>query len=284
MATHAPIITLLTDFGEQDGYVAAMKGVILGITPEARLIDISHQVKAQDIRQAASILAEVYSYYPAHTVHLVVVDPGVGSQRDPIAVETSQGRFVAPDNGVLTYIQLAVSSYQAVRLDQPEYWLPSPSYTFHGRDIFSPAAAHLAGGVPLKKLGSPLESIMLLDLPRLDITDHTIRGEVERIDRFGNVMTNIGELHWVDDQTLELLPQHPNPPLPSPLRLDARKARVMCGWHTLTGIYKTYSEIPVGQRLAVVGSAGELEIAINQGNASQVMSIRVGDPVTIQLL
>jgi S-adenosylmethionine hydrolase len=282
MTIPAPIITLLTDFGEQDGYVAAMKGVILGLVPEARLIDISHQIKAQDIRQAASVLAEAYPYFPPHTIHLVVVDPGV-QERDPIAVETPGGRFVAPDNGVLTYVKLAEPSLNAIRLDNPKFWLTKPSHTFHGRDIFSPCAAHLAQGLQLSELGTPLENITLLELPKITVTDHAIRGEVERIDRFGNVLTNIMRLVWIDDETLELQPTGIDNQ-EKPVRFNAQKARVTCGWHSLEGIHKRYSELAVGQRLALVGSGGELEIAMNQGNASHVMSIRVGDPVTIQLV
>lgn len=283
MAASAPIITLLTDFGEQDGYVAAMKGVMLGIVPEARLIDISHQVKAQDIWQAASILSEVYPYYPPHAIHLVVVDPGVGSQRDPVALETPRGRFIAPDNGVLTYVRLAEASFRAIRLDKPEFWLNNPSHTFHGRDIFSPSAANLARGVPFEDLGTSLSDISLLDIPKLTITEHTIRGQVARIDRFGNVLTNIMRLTWADDQTLELRPLSSDAGTP-PILIKAARTRVTCGWHSLDGIWQTYSNVAIGQRIAVVGSHGELEIAMNQGNASHVMSIQVGDPVTIQLM
>ncbi len=283
MPSHTAIITLLTDFGEQDGYVATMKGVMLGIAPEARLVDISHQVKAQDIHQAASILAEVYPYFPPSAVHLVVVDPGVGSARDPIALETPQGRFVAPDNGVLTYALLAAPSFRAIRLDRPEYWLPNPSHTFHGRDIFSPCAARLASDTPFEALGSPLAKLTLLELPRLEIAEHAIRGEVVRIDRFGNVLTNIRRLRWVDDHMIELHPIYPTPQQTTPIRFDSRTVRVTCGWHTLGRIHTTYSQVAPGQRVALIGSEGELEIAINQGDASHVMSIQVGDPVTVQI-
>lgn len=280
MVTTPPIITLLTDFGEQDGYVGAMKGVMLGIQPDARLVDITHQIDPQNIRQAASVLSAVFPYYPPHTVHLVVVDPGVGSERDPIAVETPVGRFVAPDNGVLTFVLQGQPSWSAVRLDRPEYWLGEPSNTFHGRDIFSPVAAHLAKGTPLSDMGSPLEQITLLELPTLSITPHSIRGEVVRIDHFGNLLTNIRHLQWINDDTIEFRPENGDGP---PKQITATKVQVMCGWHTLDRIQQTYSQVPQGRKLALVGSEGELEIAVNQGNAEEALSIKVGDPVTLHI-
>ncbi|HEC24232.1 MAG TPA: hypothetical protein ENI95_15085 [Chloroflexi bacterium] len=283
MAKPHPIITLLTDFGERDGYVGAMRGVMLSITPEARLVDISHEVAPQDIRQAALILSSVYTYFPSHTVHLVVVDPGVGGKRHPIAVETPRGRFVAPDNGVLTYVWLAEPESRAVTLDKPEYWLPSPSYTFHGRDIFSPVAAHLAGGATLDDVGSPLEDPVMLSFPPLSITPEVIRGEVIQIDRFGNVLTNIMHLKWLDEEWLELQPIMASTDLEQPVRINARRARVTSGWHNFQGIHQTYSQVEVGQTIALVGSNGELELAINQGNANKVLGIDVGDTVTIHL-
>jgi S-adenosyl-L-methionine hydrolase (adenosine-forming) len=281
MTTPSPIITLMTDFGTQDGYVGAMKGVILGIQPQVRIIDITHNIEAQNIEQAASILSDYYPFYPPHTVHVVVVDPGVGSARDPIAVETSRGKFIAPDNGVLTHMLYAEKQWKAVRLENAQYWLPNPSNTFHGRDIFSPAAAHLAGGVPLDDLGLPMNDLYHFSVPDLSITSQFIKGEVVRIDHFGNVITNIKNLVWIDDSTLEF--QRPGSDDKPAKRLDARKAHVMISWHSMDGIYKTFSDAPKGQRLALVGSGGQLEISVNQGNASEVMAIKVGDPVTIQL-
>lgn len=276
-----PIITLLTDFGEYDAYVGAMKGVMLGILPGVQLVDISHQIAPQNIRQAASMLAHVYPYYPAHTVHLVVVDPGVGGERRPIALETPRGFFVAPDNGVLTYVRLWEPSSTPVLLENTTYWLPSPSSTFHGRDIFSPVAAHLASGVPIQKMGSVLDDLVMLPLPPLEITPTTIRGEVVQIDHFGNLLTNIAQLRWLDAQTLELRPLSQQAGSDTPLQIDATKARITCGWHVVNGIHQTYSMVGAGQPLAVVGSGGELEIAVNQGSASDSFVIQMGDPVTL---
>ncbi len=273
-----PLITLLTDFGENGTYVGAMKGVMLGIVPGATLVDISHQVSPQDIQQAASILAGVYAYYPAHTVHLIVVDPGVGSTRRAIAMQTGRGLFVAPDNGVLSYVQRAEPDARVVVLENSQYWRPNPSHTFHGRDIFSPAAAHLAAGVPLQELGSPCDDAVQLPVPPLEVGAGFVRGEIVRIDHFGNALTNITELQWLDEDTVELVPPHA-----APLRFDARRARVMFGWHTLSGMHQTYSRVSIGQALVLVGSSGELEISVNQGRAEEKLGIKVGDPVTLYL-
>jgi hypothetical protein len=285
MADLPPIVTLLTDFGEDDGYVGAMKGVILGIAPYARLVDITHQVAPQNIQQAASILSSVYKYYPAHTVHLVVVDPGVGSARRPIMLDTPAGRFVAPDNGVLTYIREQTDSWTAYILDRPEYWLPHPSHTFHGRDIFSPVVGHLATGVAPEKLGTRIESITRIQTPKLKIAPRTIQGEVVRIDHFGNALTNIRGLRWVgDDDTIEFLPPDVTDPPASPIRFKAGSTRVTFSWHALDGIKQTYGQVPVGQGLALIGSAGELEISVNQGRAQEKLSLREGDPVTLSII
>jgi S-adenosylmethionine hydrolase len=282
MAKAPPIITLLTDFGTGDGYVGAMKGVILGILPGAQLVDITHDVHPQDVHQAALILSDVYRYFPPSTVHLVVVDPGVGSQRQPVALETARGRFVAPDNGVLTRVCMAEETCQAVALTNRDYWLPAHSHTFHGRDIFSPVAAHLAKGVPLDDLGAPVEGLALLPLPPLSITPDSIQGEVIRIDHFGNILTNILPLSWADEAALAFEPAggEDDPQAPA-LRLAADSALVTFGWKSLTGIHHTYSEVEIGQAVALVGSGGELEIAINQGNAQTNLSVNVGDPVTL---
>jgi S-adenosyl-L-methionine hydrolase (adenosine-forming) len=276
MTTPPPIITLLTDFGDHDGYVGAMKGVMLTIAPNAQLVDISHQVSPQNVRQAAQILARAYSYFPPYTVHLVVVDPGVGSDRQPIALKTGSGYFIAPDNGVLTYVQQREKSWTAIRLDREEYWLPQPSNTFHGRDIFSPAAAHLAKGIPFENLGTPLQTPVELSLPPLTVSSTSAQGKVIHIDHFGNVITNIMPLTWVDDQRLNLLPVNAEP-----IQVDRHKAYATCGWHTLKGLRRSYSEVQKGEPIILVGSNGELEIAINQGNAAESLALEIGDPVTL---
>ena len=277
MPSHRPVITLLTDFGEHDDYVGAMKGVILGIAPDAQLVDISHQVEPQNILQAASILNNVHRYYPAGTIHMVVVDPGVGSARRPVALQTDSATFVAPDNGVLTHVYASAAAPNVVALENTEYWLPNPSMTFHGRDIFSPVAAHLAMGVQLAALGPRLDQLVMLTLPSLAVAASSIRGEVVRIDHFGNVITNIMPLRWLDPQTVEFAPTGK-----PAVTIQAARSKTSCGWHTVSGLQTTYTGVPDGQAVAVIGSSQELEIAINQGNASQAFDIKVGSPVTLQ--
>lgn len=260
-----------------------MKGVILTIIPDVQLVDISHQITPHDVHQAASILAGVYAYYPAHTIHLAIVDPEVGSVRQPIALETPRGIFVAPDNGILTYVRLQEPSSTPLLLENSSYWRASPSNTFHGRDIFSPVAAHLANGVPLRQMGSILETIVTFPVTPLDITPTMIRGQVTQIDRFGNLLTNISHLRWLDTEMLELRHIRAQNDEPITTRLSASKIQITCGWHAFKGIHQTYSTVNVGQPLAVVGSNGELEIAINQGSASNALAAKVGDPVTLHI-
>jgi hypothetical protein len=276
-----PIVTLLTDFGENDSYVGAMKGVLLSIVPDARLVDISHQVGPQGVQQAAGILSAIYKYYPPHTVHLIVVDPGVGTTRRAIALQTNRGRFVAPDNGVLTHIFRKAESWQAVALENPDYWLPDPSQTFHGRDIFSPVAAHLAAGVSLSDLGPAVDDLVTIQIPPLARVPGGVKGEVVRIDHFGNVLTNIQSLTWVDESTLEFKPSDERLSLSEPIRFAASTARVTFSWRTLDGLRRAYGEASIGDTLALVGSSGELEISVNQGNAADKLAIQVGDPVTL---
>ncbi len=282
MTSKRRIVTIMTDFGEQDEYVGVKKGVILNILPDCQLIDISHQVKPQDIRQAAGFIDNAYPYFPPQTVHIVVVDPGVGSERRPIVLHTERGTFVAPDNGVLTLVHNHEKKPKAYLIDKPEYWLPSPSNTFHGRDIFSPIGAHLASGIAIEKLASPLKSINLFAEAELLVSPSMIKGEVLRVDRFGNALSNIALLRWVDELTIEI--EHVTASKErSTMRFNSKTARVVCGWHTIDGIQHTYAESSAGEPLALVGSSGELEIAVNLGNAGERFAIQVGSPITIQL-
>ncbi len=283
-----PIITITTDFGISDGYVGVMKGVILDILPDAQLVDISHDIEPQNVRQAAYVLYTVYGYFPAHTVHLVVVDPGVGSARRPIAMRTPRGMFVGPDNGVFSYI-MARSDEPVdalVALENPRYRLPWVSNTFHGRDVFSPAAAHLAAGVPIADLGREVHDPVRLSLPRLEVKEERVLGEVLHSDRFGNVITSIGVFSWPMNQerVLALAPafsSEVNPPGdPSALQqLSAQRMLVRVKDETLLGVHRTYAEVERGSVLALVGSEGYLEIAVREGNAAQTLGLRPGDPV-----
>lgn len=256
------IITLLTDFGWKDGYVGVMKGVILSIAPHVALVDISHDIAPQDVRDAAYVLSTAMPYFPSDTIHLVVVDPGVGSERRAIAVRTAQGTFVAPDNGVLSYA-LAISPPQvAVSLTNPCYHLAQVSSTFHGRDIFAPAAAHLARGVPITELGEPVHDLITFPLPRPQTqADGSLIGQVMHIDRFGNVITNLHreDIPWPDEALVFEL-----------------------GGQLITGLKVTYAQGQPGEPLALIGSDGYLEIAITGGNAARCLSVHIGDRINVR--
>ena len=275
----SPLITLLTDFGEDDGYVGAMKGVILSILPTAQIITITNQVPPQNLYHAARVLRNTYRYYPPHTVHLIVVDPGVGSERQPIAVKSKFGIFVAPDNGVLTDVFLSDPNYHAYKIENQSYWRSkSASHTFHGRDIFSPASAHLAKGIPIENLGERLESPTLFSsASQIEVSSKFVKGEVTYIDHFGNVITNIAPLNWETDTALVLNSEDAD----QKTRFNSTSCHITCGFTTIHGVMQTYSEVGIHQKLALVGSSKELEIAVNQGNASEVLSLNIGDTVTL---
>lgn len=252
-------ITLLTDFGVSDNYVGIMKGVILGINPHAIVIDITHDVPPQDVWAAAYLLATAHPYFPAGTVHVAVVDPGVGTERRAIAVETERAFFVAPDNGLLTPILKEEKIRRVVALTEPRYWLPEPGATFHGRDIFAPVAAHLSLGVPLGEMGPEVDDPVLLNWPYPQKRpDGSIVGHVLHIDRFGNLVTDIHQKDINGDVTLEV----------AGLRLQ--------------GLKRTFADVEIGEPLAYIGSTGRLEIAIRQGNAAETFKIRRGDEIIVR--
>jgi S-adenosylmethionine hydrolase len=251
------VITLTTDFGQDDGYVGTMKGVILSIAPEVRIVDISHDISPQNIRQAAYVLSTAAPYFAPATVHVVVVDPGVGSARRPIAVSTDSARYVAPDNGVLSYA-LSELGAQAVQLDRPHYWLPVVSHTFHGRDIFSPVGAHLASGVTLDEVGTAITDAETFPLPRPQrLADGTVQGAVLHADRFGNLITDI-PMSWLADGqgwSFEIAEQR------------------------IAGLGVTYAAVARGTLVALAGSEGMLEIAVREGSAAEVLGAGAGTEV-----
>jgi S-adenosylmethionine hydrolase len=276
----APIV-LLTDFGTQDAYVGVMKGVMLRLFPAATFVDLTHVIAPQNARQAAYVLWTAFRYFPAESVFLVVVDPGVGSARHPVAIETAQGRYVGPDNGVFGDVLAEIGAYQAVQID-PTLAVPEGlSLTFHGRDLFAPAAARLARGDSLNTLGSPLETLVSLPAPRFEIAPDLLDGEVLTIDHFGNVVTSLGRFAWQADGSLLLHPRLK--PAAQPLRYDPARMRVYIGGHTLEPIRTTYAGVQPGQPLALINSAGQLEIAINQGSAAGQLGLAIGDPVSVRL-
>jgi S-adenosylmethionine hydrolase len=274
-----PLITLMTDFGTADSYVGTMKGVILGIAPHAHLVDLSHEIAPQNVHQAAFVLFASYSFFPAHTIHLAVVDPGVGSVRRAIALRTPAGTFVGPDNGVFSYVMAREPVEALVELADPRYRLSRISHTFHGRDVFAPAAAHLAAGVPVADLGPPISDPVTLSLPRLQVAAAGVVGQVLHIDHFGNVITSIGQLQW-DDNELCLEPAFGD--ARPPVRLDAARTVVVVAGQVVAEVHRTYANIAPGEMLALVGSSGYLEIAVREGSASSILGVCPGDEVVLR--
>ena len=276
-----PLVTLTTDFGTADGYVGAMKGVILRIAPDARLVDVSHEIAPHGVREAAFVLYAVYSYFPGYTVHVAVVDPGVGGERRAIAVHTPAGSFVGPDNGVFTYVMSQEEVRQVVEVSEPSYRLARVSGTFHGRDVFAPAAAHLAAGTPVDELGPSFDDPVVLEPPLLEVGPDSVEGEVMHVDRFGNAITSIGRL-VLRGQDVQLEPAlRPGRP-PEGVSFSAQGAVTAVGGREINGIYRTYAEAEVGQALVLVGSAGHLEIAVREGSAAQQLGLDVGAPATVR--
>ncbi len=274
------IITLTTDFGLADAYVAAMKGVILGINPEVKIIDICHSIKPQNIAQAAFVLSTAYPYFSKKTVHVVVVDPGVGSERRAIILRTPIACFVAPDNGVLSYvIQQSLSKpvekrgqfsikggvrpgaeLEAVAITNPKFWRSPVNATFHGRDIFAPVAAALSLGFPPIDFGEPIDSVEVLPLPRSSQRpDGTLVGHIIHIDNFGNLITNIKSDDLLD---------------------KAEPITIEVGGQLIFGLERTYAE--GGGLIALIGSNGYLEVSLKGGSASSLLDARVGDEVRLR--
>ncbi|NLE43420.1 MAG: SAM-dependent chlorinase/fluorinase [Chloroflexi bacterium] len=274
-----PIITLLTDFGADDGYVGAMKGVMLGILPNVNLIDVSHTIRPQNVRQAAYVLSSIYPYFPPGTVHLVVVDPGVGSDRRPIAVRVPGACLVGPDNGVLSYIMSSEPVHDVFELAHPRYRLHPVSDTFHGRDVFAPAAAYLAAGVEIAALGPRVVDPMRLPAPRLALDGNVVHGEVLHIDRFGNGVTSIGRLVW-EGLDLLLRPSF-GAVVDASVRIPSAAAQVAVASQILQGVHRIYAEVAPGEGIALVGSDGYLEIAVREGDGAAVLGLELGDSVTL---
>lgn len=258
----APIITLLTDFGLEDTYVASMKGVLLGICPDARLVDVSHLVPPQDVCAGAFLLTSVYRDFPAGTIHLAVVDPEVGTDRRGLVVGADHQLFVGPDNGLFSWIWREAKAREAYSLERPDFWRREVSTTFHGRDVFAPVAAHLGRGVPAQAFG-PRCTPHLAPWTDPVATEDEITGQVIHIDRFGNAVTNITR------QALERL----GPPFG--LEVSVREV-------TLLSIVATYADRSIGSPAALIGSTERLEIAVNQGHAARALGLHRGDPVTVR--
>lgn len=263
------IITLTTDFGLDDAYVAIMKGVILRIAPTARIVDYTHGIKPGNIVEAAYLLRTGYRYFPPGTIHVAVVDPGVGSARRAIVLQTPEATFVGPDNGIFTLIaqdaqQQWAGRAQLIELTEREFWLPQVSATFHGRDIFAPVGAHLLAGTPLAALGRSIDTLTpaRLSLPVAHGTG-LLYGHIIHIDRFGNCITNITQehlaAHGIGQQILvEIIDQQ------------------------LRGLHRTYTDGPTGTPMCLIGSSGHVELAVCNGHAAQYLGVDIGDKLRVR--
>lgn len=271
-----PVITLTTDFGTKDSYVGAMKGVILDIAPDATIVDVSHEIGRHNIHEAAYVLATASRFFPSHSIHIAVVDPGVGSARRPLVLRTPHGTYISPDNGTLTHVLNSfgqVSSTTrtgntpafakipegciAYELDNPSFWLPRVTRTFHGRDIFAPSAAHLANGVQVSEMGTAVESAACLPDSTYSFDNRTVTGTVVHIDTYGNLITNIPSDAIGNEPEIHILGR------------------------MIPGLSDSYQE-SVGGLLAIIGSQHTLEIAVGEGDARTFLNASAGDRVVVQ--
>ncbi len=259
------IISLTTDFGLANGFVGVMKGVIYGIAPDVKIVDISHLVAPQNVREGAYAMWRAVPFFPPGSVHVGVVDPGVGTKRRPIGARLGNQYFITPDNGLLTPLILDAERRGAVvefvHLDNPNYWLPKVSNTFHGRDIFAPTGAHLAAGVPLRELGAPITDPIRLDLPHPEKTENGWRAHITIIDVFGNLTTNL---------PAEALEGQPD-------------VLIRIRDHEVDGIVESYGHRKAGELVALVDSEYYVEIAVVNGSAAATLGVQVDDPVEVIL-
>ena len=265
------IITLTTDFGSSDTYVGVMKGVILGINPNARIVDLTHAIAPQAIQEAAFSIHGAYPYFPKGSIHVIVVDPGVGTERRAVICESGGTFFVCPDNGVLSHV-LREDAGEAVAVDiqNRAYCLPEISHTFHGRDIFAPVAAHLSLGVPPAEFGPPARTLHQLPMLSPKRSANGLTGEIIAVDRFGNAITNISER---DLGTLK-----------NRSTRETGAYAVSVKGFRLDRLNRTYAESAHGDVLALIGSTGWLEIAINGGDAAATLALSKGERVVVRTL
>lgn len=255
------ILSLLTDFGTQDGFIGVMKGVIWGICPDVKIADISHAVEPQNVAQGAVILSRVAPFFPEGTVHVAVIDPGVGTTRRAIAAQIGTQFCVVPDNGLLTlWLQDAEERHLPttfVHLDNPDYWLKSITGTFHGRDLFAPVGAHLAAGVPLEKLGTLINHPVRLNMPTPEKTDTGYKAHITLIDHFGNIRTD--------------------------LRVEKVNvnAKIRIAGVEIDGLVKSYGHREIGTLVALSDSGGYLEVAVVNGNAAKRLRVKIGEVVEV---
>jgi hypothetical protein len=256
------IITLTTDFGNGSPYIAAMKGAILAINPAATIVDLTHSVPPQNVRQAALGLVTSAPNFPLGTIHVVVVDPGVGTERFLLCVSIGGSYFLAPDNGVLDALARVNNPDKIIALTNSDYWLKNVSDTFHGRDILAPVAAHLSLSMTPDSLGDPLDTIKQLAWPKVTIMPGKIEGIIETVDSFGNLISNITEEQLGD------VPRN-------------ESVRIICDEHETHGIFKTYGEQPSMTLIALIGSGGKLELAIVDDSAAIMLGVGIGAKIKL---
>lgn len=254
------IVTLTTDFSMSDAYVGMMKGAILSVSRDISIVDLAHDINPHDVFEGAFVLQTAYRFFPEGTVHLAVVDPGVGSVRRRVAMRCGGHYFVGPDNGVFSYVISSSEQCAAVEISAPETRRGLHGVTFEGRDIFAPAAARIACGVPLSEIGRPVDNLVTLDMPRPRVNEVTIDGKIIYIDHFGNCVSNI------EAAEIERL---------------GGSVQVSVGGQSVGPLRTSYSDVPAGEPLAIINSLDHLEIAINQGNAETDLNIKVGTPVRV---
>jgi len=257
-----PIITLTTDFGDGSPYVAQMKGIIFTINPDATIVDITHGIAPQDIRQGAIVLSDVVESFPAGAIHVAVVDPGVGTQRSIVYLRMGEWHFVAPNNGLLSLVAKRFPPTTKIEITNRQYWREEISSTFHGRDIMAPVAAHLSLGLDPLKLGDEVEKLQRLTIPEIQFDSNTITGTVVSFDHFGNLITDI----------------------PADLLEDARKKgslEIRCGSYVISNLVRTYGDAAPLTVAGLVGSSRMLELSVVGGNAAQRLGIDVGEPVSV---
>ncbi len=254
------VITLTTDFGTRDGFVAQMKGVLLGINPRVRLVDVTHHIEPFSILEGALVLRSLSTYFPPRTIHLGVVDPGVGGKRRAVVLAAGEQFYVGPDNGLFSLVFRSHLLWKMREIRSKDYMLPDPHPTFHGRDLFAPTAAYLSVGKPFESVGPEVNDPVILPVPEVKRTEGGLDGEVIYVDRFGNLTTNI-----------------------ETQMLDRPVARVQIGGMQIDGLSFFYDQVPEGSPLAVVNSFGYLEIAVNRGDAAKYFRIGKGEQVLVIL-
>lgn len=256
-----PIITLTTDFGLKDPYVAEMKAVILNIKPDVRIVDLTHEIEKFNVKMGGYVLASAAPYFPKDTIHVVVVDPGVGTKRKPIIIKTKKAYYIGPDNGILILAARKQGITSIYEISNRKLMLPRVSNTFHGRDIFAPAAAHLAKGVELSEFGPEIHEFTIPEFAKILRRKNKVVGEILHVDGFGNIITNFRgkELLKIGDVVC--------------MELKDRQMKMK--------VCASYADVKPGEPLAIIGSHDFLEISINQGNASEEFSVKAGDRITI---